>query len=229
MTLNKPKKIIFIGTKNILLKSLSANNETEVMSSISFLPTLTRRFIPDLIVCEEIGSIDILQIRKIDNLMKVPVLIVEESFRELNNLTNIVSFSNVMICNACVALSSDFLGHVDLIMSGKRKLLTAKTSKIIKYTILFINKNFSRITSRALLADHCNVAEDYLSRIFKKEMGVSLWTYLTQVRLYNANSLLMYTGLQVKEIASECGFGSSSYFINTYRKFFSSSPNDVRK
>ena len=41
MALWKPKKIIFIGSQNPLLKVLAKENETEVISSISFLESLS--------------------------------------------------------------------------------------------------------------------------------------------------------------------------------------------
>ncbi len=225
----KPKKIIFIGTKNPLLKFFSKENETEVVSSVSFLPMISARFIPDLVVFDDISEADILAVRKIDKLIKVPVLISCESFKDQNNFSSITSFMNVIVCNDCVSLSDVFFEHIMLLMNGKKKLLSAKTSSIVKYTILYINKNLSKKITRENLAEHSSVSPDYLTRIFKKEMGVGLWEYLNLIRLNSARNLLTYTGLQIKDVAKECGFSDCAYFINVYRKFFSMAPGEVRK
>lgn len=225
----KSKKIIFVGTKNPLLKFYSKENETEVVSSVSFLPMISARFVPDLLVFDDITEADILAIRKIDRLVKVPVLISCESFKDQNNFSAISSFMNVIVCNDCVSYSDDFIEHLRLLMSGRKKLLSAKTSSIVKYTILYINKKISKKITRENLAEHSNVSPDYLTRIFKKEMGVGLWEYLNMIRLNSARNLLTYTGLQIKDVAKECGFSDCAYFINVYKKFFGIAPGEVRK
>lgn len=225
----KPKKIIFVGIKNPLLKFFSKENETEVVSSVSFLSVISVRFVPDLIVFDDVSDADILAVRKIDKLVKVPVLISCESFKDRNNFSSISSFMNVIVCNDCVSKSDAFVEHLELLMNGKKKLLSAKTSSIVKYTILYINKNFSKKITRENLAEHSNVAPDYLTRIFKKEMGVGLWEYLNLLRLSNAKNLLTYTGLKIKDVARECGFPDCAYFINVYRKFYGMAPGEVRK
>lgn len=225
----KSKKIIFVGTKNPLLKFYSKENETEVVSSVSFLPMISARFVPDLVVFDDITEADILAIRKIDRLVKVPVLISCESFKDQNNFSAISSFMNVIVCNDCVSYSDDFIEHLRLLMSGRKKLLSAKTSSIVKYTILYINKKISKKITRENLAEHSNVSPDYLTRIFKKEMGVGLWEYLNMIRLNSARNLLTYTGLQIKDVAKECGFSDCAYFINVYKNFFGIAPGEVRK
>ena len=100
----KPRKIIFIGNQTPLLKILAKENETEVISSVTFLYTLATRFAPDLIVFDSVQDADILEVRKVEKLIFVPVLITAENFKELNNLNSIsnymqpVSFAIQPVC-----------------------------------------------------------------------------------------------------------------------------------
>ena len=225
----KPRKIIFIGNQTPLLKILAKENETEVISSVSFLSTLATRFVPDLIVFDSIQDADILEVRKNEKLIFVPVLITAENFKELNNLNSISDFSNVIICNQSVSQCSQFVERLKNLMSKKQPILPSRTGSIIKYAILYMNKNLSKKISRNTLADQVGVDPDYLTRIFHKEMGIGISAYLSLFRLEEGHRLLSLTGMKIQDIAKECGFSNPAYFINSYRARFGISPGTVRK
>ncbi|MGN0729634.1 helix-turn-helix transcriptional regulator [Treponema sp.] len=229
MTPWKPRKIIFIGSQTPLLKILAKENETEVISSASFLSTIAARFTPDLIVFDSIQDTDIIEVRKIERLVFVPVLIIAESFKELNNLNSISDFSNVIICNETVSCTEEFVERLKSLMTKKQAVLPARTGAIVKYTILYMNKNFQRKITRKNLASQVGMDEDYLTRIFRYEMGVGISGYLSHLRLSEAERFLVFTGMKIQDIAKECGFSNSSYFINSYRKKFGISPGAIRK
>lgn len=229
MVLWKPKKIIFIGTRSPLLKILSKENEIEAVSSISFLQNLTVRFSPDLIVFDSLSGADILEVRKTERLAFVPVLIEAEHFKELNNLNSISNFMNVLICNQSISAEPAFIERLKGIMSRKQSILPARTGSIVKYVILYMNKNCTKKITRSILADQVGVDPDYLTRIFHREMGTGLLSYLNALRLAEANRLLVFTGMKIQDVARECGFSDASYFINSYRKKFGISPGAVRK
>lgn len=228
MYIRRPKKIIFVGNSFRLLKVFSAHNETEAVSSISFIPNIINRFLPDLIVAESVQSIDISLLRKEPRLVNVPVLLCEENFRHLNNLNSISGFSSVIICNTAVVPDEKFQEHLNLVMEKKRRLLNNRTSAVVKYAVLFMNKNLSRKLLRSDFAFQLGVNESYLSRIFKAEMGISLWDYFTVLRLTSAREKLQQSVLTVKEIAESSGFSSESYFIKAYKKFYGSAPGKDR-
>lgn len=52
--------------------------------------------------------------------------------------------------------------------------------------------------------------------------------YVTLYRLKYAQELLANSSLSVNEIASQCGFGDSSYFIKVFRKHFNQTPSEYR-
>ena len=175
----KPRKIIFIGNQTPLLKILAKENETEVISSVTFLSTLATRFAPDLIVFDSVQDADILEVRKVEKLIFVPVLITAENFKELNNLNSISDFSNVIICNQSVSQSSQFVERLKNLMSKKQPVLPSRTGSSVKYAILYMNKNLSKKISRNTLADQVGVDPDYLTRIFHKEMELEFLHTLT--------------------------------------------------
>ena len=66
-------------------------------------------------------------------------------------------------------------------------------------------------------------------RRFKQYTGISPSDYIITKRLQKAKSLLCDTDLQIKEIATVCGFENEYYFSNFFKKHMGSSPSIFRK
>ena len=227
MALWKPKKIIFIGSQNPLLKVLAKENETEVISSISFLESLSMRFLPDLIVAEALSSDDIMQIRKTEKFAFIPILITAEKFTDEETLA-VLPFPNILICNSTISMHDEFISHLKKIMTKSKSMLPAKTAAIVKKTVCYIDRNMGGKFSRKEISRETGTDEDYLTKVFRLEMGLGLWDYINILRLEEARNLLVYTGLSIKEIAERCGFTTDAYFCNCFRKRYKISPGDAR-
>jgi len=63
-----------------------------------------------------------------------------------------------------------------------------------------------------------HVNECHLSRQFKSCFGITFKKFLIMKRISKAKELLKYTQLPISDIAEQCGFESSSYFIKTFTK-----------
>ncbi len=229
MKFQKPKKIVFVGNASSLIKFFAQGNETELVSSISFLNTIAVRFKPDLIVFETLSSADIAEIRKNALLKEAVILIAEENFNQYNNLSTVASFSRIIMCNTCIVKKEKFILHLNAVVSEKKKFANPKTSSIVKYAVLFMNRNVSKKISRSDFSRQLGINESYLSRIFRSEMGVTLWEYLNAFRLDEAKKTLENSSLSIKEISRQYGFESDSYFIKAFKKEFGISPDASRR
>lgn len=56
----------------------------------------------------------------------------------------------------------------------------------------------------------------YLMRVFKKQCGVSVWEYLTRLRVSHAQRLLITTDMKVLDVAMESGFASVAPFYASF-------------
>ncbi|WP_136605143.1 AraC family transcriptional regulator [Paenibacillus dokdonensis] len=74
-----------------------------------------------------------------------------------------------------------------------------------------------------------NISVPYFSKLFNEAMGVSFTQYVTELRLNEAENLLLATTLNVKEIGERIGFQNSSYFITVFKKKCGASPNQFRQ
>ena len=70
--------------------------------------------------------------------------------------------------------------------------------------------------SIAVLAETLKISDSYLRREFKKAFGLSPVSYLKNLRINNAKSLLDSNYYSIAQIARQCGFNSVSYFIQSF-------------
>ena len=66
-------------------------------------------------------------------------------------------------------------------------------------------------------------------KLFKREIGVSINTYINYLRVYNSTKLIKYNNYSVRMIGMLCGFFSIEYFSETFKKVIGVSPLKYRK
>ena len=93
----------------------------------------------------------------------------------------------------------------------------------------YIHEHYSQELSVELLASTVFLSPDYLSRIFKKAMGKSLYQYIRQFRMEKASALLLNTTKKVIDIGIETGYPNYSYFCQSFREYFGTSPDRYRQ
>ncbi len=101
----------------------------------------------------------------------------------------------------------------------KNHLSTAAQAK--NYMVL----NFTSDISLTDITGFCGVNPFYFARIFKNVTGFSLYQFLLDVRLKNAEYLVRNSNLHFGEIYSRSGFTSAEHFDTAFRKKFGCSPS----
>ncbi|MBN1807849.1 MAG: helix-turn-helix transcriptional regulator [Planctomycetes bacterium] len=74
---------------------------------------------------------------------------------------------------------------------------------------------------------HCN--PDYLGRVYRKAYGRTITDSIHECRLRLARRLLMDSGLNINEIAWECGYDQPGYFRRVFGKHAGMSPRSYRR
>ena len=122
------------------------------------------------------------------------------------------------ICRETVEILDGFL---DAVYESRGK---KNTSEHLYKAIMYINAHYFEEIDLEKLAQHVFVSTYYLSRLFRREMGVTFSDYLTKVRVSRAKELLM-EGRTVEDVCGRVGYNDSNYFIKIFKKYVGVTPS----
>ena len=88
----------------------------------------------------------------------------------------------------------------------------------------YVNENYNTALSLKRLAKLFFFNENYLGRLYKKEMDVSFSDYVTRIRLEHACALLKNSERSIIEISYESGFNNVTYFNRVFKSEFGITP-----
>lgn len=164
----------------------------------------------------------------IPSLANIPLLCVAGKFNDPAFKLRIADRPRTVLCNLGAVFGDLIASDIDRILRGD-ELLPAPTGALIMDAVIFLNKYFREQISRWKLSEYVNASEDYLSRIFHRQMGIPLWEYLNRLRVGYAIGLLKTSAESVAEIASRSGFQDQAYFCRVFKRIAGSTPGAVRK
>ena len=95
----------------------------------------------------------------------------------------------------------------------------------IKRCVSCINENIESKITVSALAERCGLSPDYLSKIFKEEMGENLSSFITRKKLEKSKELIMEKKSNA-EICKTLSFSSPSHFITLFKKYFGLTPGE---
>lgn len=96
----------------------------------------------------------------------------------------------------------------------KRRICSKHVANCIDYIYDHLH---TRITA-ASLAEFTGLNPSYLSRLFKKETGMTISEYILSRKIETAKNMLAYSDYSTAQIASILAFPSQSYFTEVFRK-----------
>lgn len=121
---------------------------------------------------------------------------------------------------ATVQEAEDYLKrNMKIIMDYLESRKAKQGNKVVGEALEYVDSNiFDPDLSLKVVAAKIFTNESYLSRIFKKETGVSLIEYISRKRIDESIRLLTTTDLKVYEIAEKIGFRDPHYFSICFKK-----------
>jgi two-component system response regulator YesN len=136
--------------------------------------------------------------------------------------TDLINFSAQNVTNAKNGIGQ----MLDTVMY---MLKNPDNDKPIVQTIKeYIDSNLDKELTREGLAERVYLNQDYLARIFKKEIGESIVNYITGKRIAVAKEYLEKTNESVNSVAIKVGYDNFSYFTKTFKDRVGMTPKDYR-
>ena len=99
---------------------------------------------------------------------------------------------------------------------------------VIKLAKDYIINNYNKNISLKDVADEVYLSQNYLSELFKKEIGEGFYDFLSKYRIKKAKEILLTTNLKVYEIAQMVGYNDSITFGRAFKKITGTTPNNFR-
>jgi AraC-like DNA-binding protein len=227
----RPKRFLFIGFEDHWSPPWAGNTEqVHIYSHKDFADTVAQ-CAPALIL---LGNMDAPALEALETVRRhpvtamTPVLMLPEKIEAHDHFPALCRFPRVLLCNRGPAAFEVFGARTLAAIEGGA-ILPPRTGALIKKTILYFNRNPDSYMSRIKIARAVKASEDYLTRIFRREMGFSLWEYLNSYRVCLAADMLMNSGYTISEVAIKAGFPDQSYFNRVFKKTFNKAPGEIRK
>ncbi len=110
-----------------------------------------------------------------------------------------------------------------------RELALAALPPLMREAVTSIRFNIDQPLSLSHLADTLGVHPSYLSRAFKKELGVTLTDYINKLRIEEAKYLLDHGDTSVTEAALSVGYNDPNYFSKVFTRLEHMTPQEYRK
>ena len=82
----------------------------------------------------------------------------------------------------------------------------------------YLQEHLAEEISLSVLAEQFHLNPQYISQLFKSEIGVNFLVYLTNIRMEKAKKLLLSTSLSIAEVAEQSGYGDYRVFTKVFKK-----------
>ena len=93
----------------------------------------------------------------------------------------------------------------------------------------YIQEHLAEEVSLSVLAEEFHLNSQYISQLFKSEIGVGFLAYLTNIRMEQAKKLLLTTGLSIAEVSEQSGYGDYRVFTRVFKKTEGITPSQYRR
>lgn len=102
------------------------------------------------------------------------------------------------------------------------------TKQLVVDMLSDITNEYATVSLKELSERYC-YNRNYLSNIFKKEVGITFSEVLNRQRITEAHRLLVTTGLPISDIMGEVGITNKSFFYRKYEEMYKITPGKSRR
>ncbi|MBO5488808.1 MAG: response regulator [Eubacterium sp.] len=93
----------------------------------------------------------------------------------------------------------------------------------------YLQEHLEEEISLSVLEQEFHLNPQYISQLFKSEIGVGFLAYLTNIRMEKAKKLLLSTSLSVAEVAERSGYSDYRVFTKVFKKTEGVTPSQFRR
>lgn len=148
-------------------------------------------------------------------------------FAELNANINLLNFSDKD--NKDIIFSLIFNIIIRTLLKETYCSKQTTDDKRLDYAIKRMNEQGNMAEGIPAFVRLSNFSGRHLARLIYDKYGVSLYEYVTQLRMKYSANLLEFTDMKVLDIALNVGYMNLSNFTKQFKKYYKKTPNEYRK
>lgn len=123
--------------------------------------------------------------------------------------------------------------HKKIVFDYASRMQNLRKETIISLPIIksidYIHDHLQEKISLEYVANHLGMNKSHLCNLFKKQVGITMGTYIKKLKVEAAANMLIYEDYSSVDISNYLSFSSHSYFINTFKKETGMPPTEYRK
>ena len=150
----------------------------------------------------------------------------------IKTLHKIIKLTSNNAENENVAFISNFfelLYKIDFMTRNKISSKNQNNNYYIKKINYIIESKYSEKITLQSVASELNISPIYLSTMYKDCSGINFSEQLLNVRMKNAEKLLIDRNIPTSKVAVLCGFCDESYFRKKFKQFFGMNVREYRQ
>ncbi len=121
--------------------------------------------------------------------------------------------------------------YITYMMRVARQYLASEPEdeNAVSSLLQYVDAHFREEISRSDLSEMFFFDPDYITRIFKRERGMSYKNYIIEKRLTLAKKLLKETDSSIRDVSLMVGYDNYSYFTRLFKKSYGVTPAEFRQ
>lgn len=152
--------------------------------------------------------------------LKAAVLIENAMEHNRNQLENYKVSCACRIMEAMVEIAREAVTMNALKVSPGIPESYRKVHELLNY----LNTNYQEQITSSLIEEKFSCNFDYLNRVFRKNIGKTIFVYLNETRIHHAQELLGTTSMKISAIGYRVGIHDECYFSKVFKKYTGVSP-----
>lgn len=120
---------------------------------------------------------------------------------------------------------------LDVFQTLKQKLLPSPNTPskdTLSLLICYIENHLTHATLENA-SKSVNLSSDYVSRLFRKQKGISFSEYLLKARMDRAGQLIRNVNLQISDVAAQLGYNNAKNFSRAFHNYYGMTPSEYRR
>jgi len=101
--------------------------------------------------------------------------------------------------------------------------------KVLQESMLYIHKNYTKALLVNEIAKKLNITPQYLTRLFKDNMGKSTVQYINGLRISKSKELIRRSTMTMQEITYSIGLDNPYYFSRLFKKYEGITPSAYKR